>query len=82
MGGRCLDVAPVLISSALGWRALGSKASILPHEARSQPGGPLKAALDALRPRLAAEGVPEREELFFELSHPDRAGEKAMHTLR
>lgn len=42
----------------------------------------LTEAVDRLEERLAAEGVPrpkERVNLFFELIHPDRAQERAIH---
>ncbi|HEV2705384.1 MAG TPA: hypothetical protein VGV59_05640 [Pyrinomonadaceae bacterium] len=45
---------------------------------------PLLHALDSLEDRLAAEGLPradKRAELFFELIHPARAEERAVHGL-
>jgi hypothetical protein len=45
---------------------------------------PLDAALKSLEDRLHAEGVPRaenRRELFFELIHPSRAQERALHGL-
>ena len=45
---------------------------------------PLAAALDSLEDRLHAEGVPRpagRTQLFFELIHPSRAEERAVHGL-
>lgn len=45
---------------------------------------PLSRALAALEDRLAAEGLPradKRAELFFELIHPSRADERAVHGL-
>lgn len=45
---------------------------------------PLVRALDSLEDRLAAEGLPRaagRAELFFELIHPARAEERAVHGL-
>jgi hypothetical protein len=45
---------------------------------------PLEAALNRLEDRLFAEGVPrasERRALFYELLHPSRASERAIHGL-
>lgn len=68
-------------------QTLGDEARAAGHLLEALTAGrpePLAAGLKLLEDRLAAEGVPRegrRVELFFELIHPSRAAERAIHGL-